>query len=191
MRQTPANDSVCPASRAGWLSTSLRRLITDPSRLVDGLVRQGDTVADIGCGPGFFTLPMAKAVGDAGEVLAVDVQPEMLDKVRERASRRRLLDRICLRVCSADGLGLDQGGALDFALAFWMVHEVPDRARLFREVHGALRPGGHFLVSEPKGHVDKAAWADTLEDAAAAGFSVTGRPRVAFSRAAVLQRPAP
>jgi ubiquinone/menaquinone biosynthesis C-methylase UbiE len=186
MASAAVND-VCPASHAGWLSTPLRRLITDPSRLLDGLVRPGDVVADIGCGPGFFTLPLAEAVDDTGAVVAIDVQPEMLDKIRERATRRGLLDRISLHRCSAETLHLDGRGPLDFALAFWMVHEAPDRARLFREVHAALRPGGRFLVAEPKTRVDEVAWGETIEDAVAAGFAPQDGPRVAFSRAAVLR----
>ena len=54
---------VCSADHAGWLSTPVRRLITDPRRMLKGLAGPGDVVMDVGCGPGFFTLPLAEAVG--------------------------------------------------------------------------------------------------------------------------------
>ena len=158
--------------------------------MLKGLAGPGDAVADIGCGPGFFTLPLAESVGDDGSVIAVDLQAAMLEKVRERAEKRGLMSRIRLHQCGPDSLGLADAGPLDFALAFWMIHEVPGRAGLLAEVHGALRPGGRLLAVEPRGHVGPAAWAGTLEDAAAAGFAVVARPRVAFSRAALLERPA-
>jgi ubiquinone/menaquinone biosynthesis C-methylase UbiE len=186
---------VCEAKYAGWLTTPVRRLVTDPRRMLRGLAAPGDVVMDVGCGPGYFTLPLAEMVGDVGSVLAVDLQAAMLDKVRMRAQKAGLLQRIRLHRCGPDSLGLEDGGLedagpLDFALAFWMIHEVPDRAGLLAEVFAALRPGGRLLAVEPKGHVGPDAWSGTLDDAAAAGFAVVGRPRVAFSRAALLERPA-
>ena len=66
-----------------------------------------------------------------------------------------------------------------------MVHEVPDAAHLMAEVCAALRPGGRFLVVEPKGHVGEAAWIRTVQAADAAGMTVAEPRRVAFSRAAL------
>jgi ubiquinone/menaquinone biosynthesis C-methylase UbiE len=157
--------------------------------MLKGLAGPGDVVADIGCGPGYFTLPLAEAVGDGGSVLAVDLQAAMLEKVRERAERGGLLQRIRLHQCGPDSLGIEDAGPLDFVLAFWMIHEAPGRVGLLAQVYGALRPGGRLLAVEPRGHVGAADWAGTLDDAAAAGFGVVARPRVAFSRAALLERP--
>ncbi len=181
---------VCPAGHAGWLSTPLRRLLTDPRRLLKGLVEPGDVVADLGCGPGFFTLPMAEAVGDGGMVIAVDLQAAMLDKLRERASRSGVMTRIRSHQCGADSLGLSGVAVADFALVFWMLHEVPDPAHFLAEVHALLRPGGRLLLVEPRGHVTETGWKRTMQDTTAAGFALTARPRVAFSRAALFERPA-
>jgi ubiquinone/menaquinone biosynthesis C-methylase UbiE len=182
-----ARGSVCPAEDAGWLSTPLRRLFTNPGRILRGLVGPGDTAVDLGCGPGFFTLPLAEMVGDEGFVIAVDLQQAMLDKVRARAERKGLTPRIRLHPCEAGSLGLDDERA-DFALAFWMVHEVPDQWRFFRETHDLLRSGARLLVVEPKGHVVRASFVQTLATAAAAGFRHAGRPHVAFSHSALLAR---
>jgi len=133
---------------------------------------------------------LAEAVGDVGRVIAVDLQAAMLDKARERAARSGLLERIRLQQCSADSLGLGGVAAIDFALAFWMVHEVPDAAHFLAEVCAALRPGGRFLLVEPRGHVGGDAWESTIKAADAAGMVLLERRRVALSRAAFLGRPA-
>ena len=82
----PARD-VGPAGHAGWLSSPVRRVVTDPKRIPRGLVEPGDTAVDLGCGPGFFTHPLVGMVGDGGSVIAVDLQPAMLEKVRVRAAQ--------------------------------------------------------------------------------------------------------
>ena len=99
----PPARSVCPAEHAGWLSTPLRRLGQDPRRILHGLVTEGDTAVDLGCGPGFFTLPMASMVGHGGTVIAVDLQQEMLDRLRLRAERAGLAARIRLHRCRQPG----------------------------------------------------------------------------------------
>jgi ubiquinone/menaquinone biosynthesis C-methylase UbiE len=179
--------AVCPAAHSGWLSTPLRRLVTDPKRILRGLVEPGDTAVDIGCGPGFFTLPLAEMVGERGSVIAVDLQAAMIDKVRSRAERKGLAARIRLHQCVTDSLALD-GERADFALAFWMVHEVPDAARFMGEARGVLSDGARLLLVEPRGHVDAEAFAHTVGLAAVAGLRPVSRPHVAFSRAVLLQR---
>jgi ubiquinone/menaquinone biosynthesis C-methylase UbiE len=179
--------SVCPAEDAGWLSTPLRRLVTNPRRILGDLVSPGDTVVDLGCGPGFFTLPLAEMVGDEGSVIAVDLQQAMLDKLAVRAEREGLASRIRSHRCEADTLGLD-GERADFALAFWMVHEVPDQWRFFQQTHELLRSGARMLLVEPMGHVVKAAFAQTLTASEAAGFRSVGRPRILFSHSVLLER---
>jgi ubiquinone/menaquinone biosynthesis C-methylase UbiE len=181
----PPDVHVCPASQAGWLSTPLRRLVNDPRRVLNGLVEPGQTVADLGCGPGFFTLPLARMVGDRGRVIAVDLQPAMLAKLQARAERAGLAGRITLHGCEADSLGLSE--KIDAALAFYMLHEVPDQRRILNEVRSLLKPGGRFLLVEPRGHVGAAAFARAVEAAVATGMTVAARPRIFFSRAALLR----
>jgi ubiquinone/menaquinone biosynthesis C-methylase UbiE len=177
---------VCPAEHSDWLFSSLRRLINHPRRILKGLVREGDTAVDLGCGPGFFTLPLAQMVGETGHVIAVDIQEEMLAKLRARADKAGLASRIQLHHAGANTLGV--AGPVDFALAFWMVHEVPDRERFLRETNGLLREGGRFLLVEPRGHVSKAQFRQTVETAKEAGFAALARPRVGFSRATLFER---
>jgi ubiquinone/menaquinone biosynthesis C-methylase UbiE len=182
----PGGGDVCSAEHAGWLSTPLRRLLHDPRRILKGLVAAGDTAIDFGCGPGFFTLPMAEMVGPDGRVVAVDLQAAMLDRLRLRAERAGLESRITLHCCAPDSVG--ELPAADAALAFYMVHEVPDVARFLGEVAGALKPGGRFLLVEPRGPVSAPAFAATIDLATAAGLRPVAAPRVRLSRTTLFER---
>ena len=182
----PGGGDVCSADHAGWLVTPLRRLLHDPRRILAGLIAPGLAAIDFGCGPGFFTLPMAEMVGTQGLVVAVDLQDAMLDRVRQRAERAGLASRIRLRRCRADTVG--ELPAADFALAFFMVHEVPDVERFLGEVAGALKAGGRFLLVEPRGHVPAAAFAATVAVAVASGLRPLATPRVRGARATLFER---
>jgi ubiquinone/menaquinone biosynthesis C-methylase UbiE len=91
-------------------------------------------------------------VGENGRVVAVDLQEEMLTTAREFARKKGVFERIRFHQCAADDLGLTNVKA-DFILAFYVVHEVPDRERFLRQVVELLKPNGHFLLIEPKHHV--------------------------------------
>jgi ubiquinone/menaquinone biosynthesis C-methylase UbiE len=184
--QVAGGGGVCSAQHAGWLATPLRRLFHDPRHVLAGLVAPGDTAIDFGCGPGYFTLPLAEMVGPEGRVVAVDLQAAMLERVRERARAAGLEDRITLQPCATDTLG--ELPPADAALAFWMVHEVPDVARFLGEVAAALKPGGRFLLVEPRGHVSGRAFAATVDLAAAAGLGPTSTPHVWLSRTTMFER---
>ncbi len=66
--------SVCPAELAGSLDNRMRRLLQNPLKILRPYVQEGMTALDVGCGPGFFTLPMAQLVGSSGRVIAADLQ---------------------------------------------------------------------------------------------------------------------
>jgi ubiquinone/menaquinone biosynthesis C-methylase UbiE len=176
-------EHVCPAEHAGWLTNPVRRLFNNPRRILRGLVSEGDVAIDLGCGPGFFTLPLAEMVGETGVVVAVDVQQEMLDRLRTRAEKAGLASRI--RFCHSGPEGPGLLGPADFALAFWMLHEVPDKPGLLRQVRAALKQDGKFLLVEPKGHVSNAQFSEATDLAREAGLAVVTRPRVGLSRAAL------
>lgn len=179
-------DHVCPAEHAGWLTNPVRKLFNDPGRILKGLVAKGDTAIDLGCGPGYFTLPLAEMVGQTGSVIAVDVQREMLDRVRARTEKAGLLSRIQFHLWLPDGH--NTLGPADFALVFWMLHEVPDKPAFLAQVRDSLKQGGEFLLVEPRGHVSKARFAAAVELVQGAGFTPVARPRVGLSRAALFRR---
>jgi SAM-dependent methyltransferase len=114
----------------------------------------------------------------------------MIRSLRRRAARAGVSDRIETRVCSTSSLGLrDLEGEVDFALAYAVVHEVPDAAPFLAEIANALAPGGRLLIAEPKGHVSGEALEETVAIAEKAGLSVIDRPDIKRSRTVLLEKP--
>lgn len=172
---------ICPASHAGFLSSSLRRLIQNPDKILANMVSKNETAADLGCGPGFFTLAMARLVGERGKIIAVDLQQEMLDLMLSRAKKANLASRIQPHLCKSDRMEIEE--PVDFALAFYMLHEVPDQSVFLREIHGFLKPKGRLLLVEPKFHVSSEAFHKTTNIAEKTGFTPISQPRIFLSRA--------
>lgn len=177
---------VCPSQIAWVLDNRVRRLVHNPYKIVGKYVKEGQTVLDLGCGPGVFSLAMAEMVGEKGKVISVDVQDEMLQMVKQKSERAGLKSRIVLHKARPEKIGVTE--KVDFALAFYMVHEVPDKKSFIGEVANILKPGGRFLIVEPKFHVSKAAFDETVEVARSAGLKPISEPGVFFSRAVLLER---
>ena len=180
-------ERVCPWWLGYWLVNPLRVLVHDPRKILSPWVKEGMKVLDIGSGMGYFSLPMAELAGEKGKVLCVDLQEKMLAGLERRARKAGLSARIETRRAGHDSLMLaDLAGTMDFALAFAVVHEVPDRSLFFSEIYRALKPGGKLLVAEPRGHVGPSAFEKSLDIAGRSGFQAAGRPKVRFSHTALL-----
>ena len=180
---------VCPWWLGYLLACPARRWIQDPGGIVAPYVREGMVALEPGPGMGFFTLELARRVGESGRVVAVDVQPKMLRSLDRRAAKAGLAGRVETRLAQPDSLGVaDLAGGVDFALVFAMVHEVPDAGGLFRDIAQALKPGGSVLLAEPAGHVGASAFEGELTLAAGAGLTVAERPVIHRSRAALLRK---
>jgi len=178
---------VCPWWMGYLLLGPLRRAFQDPSQILAPYVRAGMTVLEPGPGMGFFTLELARLVGPTGRVVAVDIQPRMLDGLRRRAVKAGLADRLTTQLVQPDSLSVsDLAGQVDFVLAFALVHELPNARTFFADAAASLRPGGALLLAEPTGHVSADAFEDELRAAAAAGLAVQERPSIRSSRTALL-----
>lgn len=189
----PYHHEVFSASKAGHLDTRFRRFLYRPDRLVERYVKVGNRVLDFGCGPGFFTREFARRVGDNGSVIAVDLQEEMLRILQEKMEREGLMPRIRTHQCAPDTLGLppELNGTIDVAFAVFVVHEVPDPQKLFREISSLLVPGGLFFYSDPPFIVSGREFRTHLAEAESAGFQVVERRLFFVNRAAVLQKVTP
>jgi ubiquinone/menaquinone biosynthesis C-methylase UbiE len=183
---SPEPQVLCPRWLCFAFDNPLRRLVQNPKNILKQYVKEGFTVLDVGPGIGYFTIPLARMVGDSGKVIAADIQPQMLEGVRRRALKAGIADRIRLHLGTPDSIGIR--GPIDFCLAFWMVHEVPDRSRFINEIAFNLKPGGQFLVSEPKLHVSKESYDMTLEIAKSAGLILVSRPKIFISNSALLKK---
>lgn len=182
---------VCPWWIGYLLASPIRRLFHDPDRILAPYIRPGMAALEPGPGMGFFTLPLARRVGVAGCVYALDVQRKMLDGLERRARKAGLADRIRPRLVKPDSLdAADLAGKIDVVCAFAVVHEMPDADRFFSEAGTTLKPDGLVLLAEPAGHVRSAEFEAELEAAVRQGLRVAGRPQVRRSHAAVLKKAA-
>jgi len=162
-----------------FLAKPIRYLFETPRRLLRGYVQQGMTVLDVGCGSGYYSLGMARSVGATGRVVSVDTQADAIAALKKKAEEAGLAGRIETRVSGERDLGVsDLGGRVDFALAVYVVHHAADVAALMRDVHGALKPGGKFLVVEPRHHASAAEREATEAAGRGAGFTVADHPRL-------------
>ncbi len=178
---------VCPWWGGYFIDHGLRRWLHRPGLLLAPFLSPGITVLDFGCGMGFTSIAMARLLGAGGTVISADVQPRMLRTLEKRARRAGVAERIRTHVCQEESIAVD--GAIDFALAFWSAHEVPDLGKLLCEVHACLVPGGEFLVVEPCGHVTKQDMAEMSEKAERVGFQTAeARPPVRWSHSVVYRK---
>lgn len=182
----------CPWWLGMVLAHPVRKLFQDPADVVAPYVGEGMMVLEPGCGMGFFTLELARRVGKSGRVVAVDLQPKMLDGLRRRAKRAGLLDRLDIRGTEVDTLGVaDLRGRIGFALAFYVVHELPNPSGFFQEVHDSLRSEGRLLIVEPRAHGGgDDGLQSSIDLAAQAGLVVVDRPTIKRNQVVLLERPA-
>jgi ubiquinone/menaquinone biosynthesis C-methylase UbiE len=179
------NIKVCPVERAGGLDNSLRRLLQNPHKIVSPYINKGMTVLDLGCGPGVFTTEIAKMLDDTGKVIAADLQDGMLAKVSGKIKGTELEKKIELHKCSTESIDVKE--QVDFVLAFYMIHEVPDQERIFNELKSLLKPNGRILIVEPKFHVSKKSFEFMVQRMESIGFKTAERPKVFFSRTAIFE----
>jgi ubiquinone/menaquinone biosynthesis C-methylase UbiE len=180
---------ICPWWLGYFLASPIRRLSQKPERILAEYVDASYKVLEVGSGMGFFSIPMAKTVGRSGKVYSIDLQKKMIDELRKRAEKKGVLGSIETRLCGADSLGIDDlEGKMDFALAFAVVHEVPDRLSLIMQMYRALKVGRKLLIAEPKGHVSKKEFEETVDMAVSCGFEALERPLIPRSRACALMK---
>ncbi len=132
---------------ASWLDRPERESEEDPEALLDALgTLKAMTVADVGAGSGYFAFRLARRVGTAGRVLAVDIQDEMLQIIRRRAAQRKIDNVKPIRGTIQDpGLAPE---SVDLALLVDVYHELSHPWEMIRGIHRALKPGGRLVLVE-------------------------------------------
>ncbi len=177
---------VCPVESAGALDNKFRRWFQNPKKILGPYLKEGMTVLDLGCGPGFFSIDIANMVGMSGRVIASDLQEGMLQRIKDKIQGTKIEKCITLHKCGEKRIGLSEN--VDFILAFYMVHEIPDQEEFFNEIGSILKPGGKVFIVEPPFHVSKAAFEKTIIKASNAGFEAVERPKVFFSKTVILKK---
>ncbi len=177
---------VCPWWFAYSFDNPLRTLFHKPDQIFAPHIKNGMTVADIGCGFGYFSIQLAKRVQENGKVIAVDIQQKMLDTAQKRAVKASVSDIIHFQQCSENNINITE--PLDYALAFWMIHETPEVHIFLKQIYDVLKPAGLFLMAEPKFHVSHSEFQNELDTALEVGFTIKSRPSIKFSFSAVLEK---
>jgi precorrin-6B methylase 2 len=135
---------------APWLVRESRQREEDCRLLVEALaIQPGQTVCDMGCGNGFYTLELARRVGPRGRVYAVDVQPEML-----RMLLGRLAEEGIRNVKPVLGTAIDPRlpkGEVDLVLCIDVYHEFSHPEAMLERIRESLAPGGRLVLAEFRG----------------------------------------
>lgn len=187
MEEETEKTLTCPWWFLFTFDNPARKRLHNPNLILKPFVKQGDTALDVGCGMGYFSLELARLVGETGKVITADLQQKMLSGLQKRATRAGLESRMQPLLCLPDRIGVQQ--PIDFALAFWMVHEVRQRKSFFAEIFAYLKPGGKMLIAEPYLHVSKQNFLRSVNLGLSIGFTILAQPRISFSRSVVLQKP--
>ena len=182
---SPDTHEVCTWWHAYSFDNPIRKLLHNPGKVLGAYVNEGMTVMDVGCGMGHFAIGMANLVGEGGKVIAVDLQQKMLDVMLKRARRAGVANRISPHCCEAASIGISD--RVDFILAFWMVHEVPDQQDFFNQLRSLLAPGGKILMAEPRFHVAIEDVEASIEIAQTCGLKCIGKPDIRFSLTALFE----
>jgi ubiquinone/menaquinone biosynthesis C-methylase UbiE len=177
---------VCPVEKAGSLDNRMRRWVQNPVKILGPYIKEGMTALDVGCGPGFFTIDMAEMVGEAGKVIAADLQEGMLEKLRAKIKGTEFEGRIRLHKCQEDKIGVSEN--VDFILLCYVVHEIKQKEEFFNETVRILRPEGQVLIVEPPFRVSKTEFEETVGKAQEAGLTEVGRPKVFWSKTVIMRK---
>ena len=130
-----------------WLDRSERNTEEHPSQVLDALqLQSGEVVADLGAGSGYFTFRMAPKVGKTGRVLAVDVQDEMLQTLKQRSAAKKIANVQVIKASETDPhLPV---GAVDLVLVVDVYHELAHPYEVMEKVRDSLKPNGRVAFVE-------------------------------------------
>ena len=142
----------CAETDYGRMSDPERDQWQHPSAIIQSLkLEQGARVADLAAGGGYFTFPLAQAVGPRGLVFAVDIDEIGLKIIKEQSAKHPdRLANIRLMLAAPDGLHLPPK-SVDLIFAYNAYHHLPERTAYLGALLPVLRPGGRVAVIDYKG----------------------------------------
>ncbi len=137
----------CPAWLGWLLENPYMEAVASAATILDQLdLEAGMSVLDIGCGPGRLTIPAAKRVGSTGTVVALDIQPAMLQKLEQRLEEHQISN--VQTILGGIGQNLLQKETFDRAILVTVLGEIPNQPPALQEIYDALKPNGLLSVTE-------------------------------------------
>jgi precorrin-6B methylase 2 len=130
-----------------WLERPQREVEEQPQSVIDALaIQPGQTVVDLGAGSGYYSFRIAPLVGAAGKVVAVDIEPTMLQVIRQRAEREQVPNLVTVRSTACDP-NLS-ASSVDLLFMVDVYHELACPYEMMQKVTVALKPGGRVALIE-------------------------------------------
>lgn len=171
VRERYGRGGPIPPSQAFMLLSPQRSLLHPAAEMVRSFrVREGDTVLELGPGPGYFSIEASRVVGPGGRVLCVDVQPGMVSILRERLDEAHAARALPI---VGDGVQLPlRDGCIDAAYLVTVLGEIPDRPRAMAELRRVMKRGGVLSIMESLGDPDYQLEASVRDLCEAYGFFV-------------------
>lgn len=179
---------ACPANLAWLVDNPMMNAMAGPDKLFSRMqLQQGMKFLDVGCGPGRLTIPAANWVGESGEVVALDLQDKMLEKLRARLAKTQL-NNVRL-VHAGAGQGAITESDFDRAILVTVLGEIKNKPAALSEIYAALKPGGLLSVTEllTDPHYQRRSKVKQL--AVAAGFKVQAEFGNWFLYTLILRKP--
>lgn len=176
-----------PEFLANLIDNPLRRRIQPPSEMpIRHGIEPGMTVLEVGPGNGRYTLETARRVGDLGKVIAVDIEPKMIERVTQRAQAEGVTN-LEARVANVYELPF-QDGTFDAACMITVISEIPDPERAMGEFYRVLTPSGTLAFSELLFDPDYPLAQTLIRQAGQAGFRLKKKLGNFFSYTLVFEK---
>ena len=189
-REREGRGGPIPVRQAGMLLNPMRAWLHPQGRTLERFgIAAGETVLELGPGPGYFTPEAARMVGPEGRVVCVDLQPGMLALLRARLREHSVGNA---RLIAGDATRLPLANrSVDVAFLVTVLGEVPDRPAALAELRRVLKPGGHLGFLETLGDPDYV-YTDQMRDLCRAfGFELLQHERQFLGYTMTFAAPAP
>jgi ubiquinone/menaquinone biosynthesis C-methylase UbiE len=144
-------------------------LVKNPYKILDTAgLKKGQKVVEVGCGPGFFTIPAAKIVGEGGHIYAIDINPRMAARVKEKIEKQAI-ENVTVMCTNASNTDLVDE-SIDLVFLFGLPYVVGGLEEVIHGLHRVLKPGGNLSFKKAKVSETK-----LIYEIERGGFTYTGK----------------